>query len=211
MKRIILTLILCMSTLLGFSQLIQDLHSIYDPVFSDTEETDTTSTFSPFGLIKPGVNYSLSFGAGYSAFGRGMGMSNTYISPSISYSPNQKLQVIGGMTLSRNGFNGVSFNDEFASQQQQQSVAKTPMQVWAYAQYNLNNKLSIYAVGSVEQNQSYFSFYSNGVGIYDSQMLGLGLNYKISEKTSIGFRFNFDNSNKPFYGYGRSFGNGLLW
>lgn len=210
MKRLISTLIFCISTTLGFSQLIQDLHTIYEPVFHDIEEADTSAAFSPFGIIKPGVNYSLTVGAGYSAFGHGVGMSNTYISPSISYSPNQKLQVIGGLTLSRNGFNGVSLNDEFASQQQQ-SVTKTPMQVWAYAQYNLNSKLSIYAMGAVEQNQSYFSFYSNGIGMYDSQMLGVGLNYKISEKTSIGLRFDFDNSSNPFYGYGRSFGNGLLW
>lgn len=87
-------------------------------------------------------------------------------------------------------------------------MSQTPLQVWAYAQYNLNNKLSFYAMGSVEQNQSYFSPYSMGFGMYDSNMFAFGMNYKISEKTSIGFRFDFENSNNPFRNYSRSFGFG---
>lgn len=206
LKRTIFTLLFVALGLGCWAQLVQDLHTIYEPVFHGQEETDTTVVVTPFGVIKQGVSYSLSLGGGYSALGKGVGVSNTYISPSISYSPNQKVQVIGGLTLSRNGYNGISFKDAVIPQET--SMSQTPVQVWAYAQYNFNHKLSVYALGSVEQNQSYFSPYSNGIGMYDSKMLGLGLNYRISEKTSVGLRFNFENSNSPFYGYSRGSGFG---
>lgn len=174
------------------AQLVQDLHKIYNPVFNQGQTYDSTAIITPFGVIKPGVNYGLSLGTGYSFMGNGMGMSNSYVAPSISYSPNQKLQVIAGVTLSRNGFHGMSVPNEVGQVQAQTSA--NPYQAWAYTQYNFTNRFSVYAMGSVSQNQTFYSPLMNGIGNYNKQMYGVGFNYKISDKTSIGASFNFVNA-----------------
>jgi len=174
------------------AQLVQDLHKIYNPGFNQEQTYDSTAIITPFGVIKPGVNYGLSLGTGYSFMGNGMGMSNSYVAPSISYSPNQKLQVIAGVTLSRNGFHGINVPNEVGQGQVQTSA--NPYQAWAYTQYNFTNRFSVYAMGSVSQNQTFYSPLMNGIGNYNKQMYGVGFNYKISDKTSIGASFNFVNA-----------------
>lgn len=187
------------------AQLVQDLHKIYNPGFNQEQTYDSTAVITPFGVIKPGVNYGLSLGTGYSFMGNGMGMSNSYIAPSISYSPNQKLQVIAGVSLSRNGFHGMNVPNEVGQAQAQASA--NPYQAWAYTQYNFSNRFSIYAMGSVSQNQTFYSPLMNGIGNYNKQIYGVGFNYKISDKTSIGASFNFVNAQNQntFNGFGNPF------
>jgi len=175
------------------AQLVEDLYKIYDPIYYSTSSYDSSAIISPFGVIKPGVNYSLSMGTGYSSFGKGTGISGSYIAPSVSYSPNAKLQVIAGVSLSRTNMHGFDTPKGFSDNQLQTSA--NPYQAWAYSQYNFSNRFSVYAMGVVSQNQSYFSTYSNSLGTYNSQMFGVGFNYKISSKASIGASFNFVKAN----------------
>lgn len=196
MKRVFIIILLCAMAVASSAQLVSDLHTLYNPIFGRGASSDTTLRITPFGVVKPGISYGLSVGAGYSAFGGGVGLSNTYLSPTIAYSSGDKLQVVGGLTLSRNGFVGANFDSRLAPQEA--SMSQTPTQLWAYAQYNLNHKLSVYALGAVEQNQTYFSPFTNGFGQYSSQHYGVGISYKLSERTSIGASFNFRNTNNPY-------------
>lgn len=203
-----LFLLISISGLVGLSlsaQLIQDLHSVYNPVYNSESTYDSTVVITPFGVIKPGVNYGLSMGTGYSSMGKGVGFSNSYIAPSVSYSPNQKFQIITGVTLSRTGMQGMDIPKEVGNNPVQNS--SNPYQAWAYTQYNFSNRFSIYAMGSVSQNQTYYSPFMNSFGNYNSQMYGVGFNYKIGNKTSIGASFNFVNSQYPntFNGFGSQF------
>ncbi|MGE0076639.1 MAG: hypothetical protein AB7S48_02140 [Bacteroidales bacterium] len=205
-KRFILISVILMS---GYftsrAQLIQDLHKIYEPVYQQDILDDSSSVITPFGVIKPGVNYGLSFGTGYSFMGNGRGVSSSYVAPTIAYSPNQKVQVIAGVSLSRTGMHGFDMPKGVENDQFQTST--NPYQAWAYTQYNFSNKFSVYAIGSVSQNQSFFSPYSNSIGTYNSQMYGVGFNYKISSRTTIGASFNFVNAQStlnPFSSFGNS-------
>lgn len=191
---------------LGYSataQLIQDLHTIYEPILNGTEELDTTLVYSPLGIIKPGVNYHLTLGTGYSALGKGMGVGNAYIAPTISYSPNKKLQLVGGLSIARNHLNGMSWATADDTHAQQPPIGKKPLQIWAFAQYNFNNRLSVYAMGKINNNQPYISLYSNTLNQYNSQQFGIGLNYQINKRANVNVQFNFANSNNPLDTYRR--------
>lgn len=204
-KSLILFTLLSLFGMAARGQLVQDLYKIYDPVFGN-DDHDSTAILTPFGVIKPGVSYNLSVGTSYSSFGSGMGLSETYISPMVSYSPNQKLQVVAGISFSRTGTHGLSTPSPTNINTGQ--ALDNPYQAWAYTQYSFNNRFSVYAMGSVSQNQTYFSPYSRTLGSYNSQMYGVGFNYRISSKASIGASFNFVNRNPFGYqlgGYGNPF------
>lgn len=190
-KRMMFLMLMALVSSSLSAQLVQDLYRIYQPTYTNNAEQDSTAVITPFGIIKPGVNYGLSLGAGYSSFGNGRGMTNSYVAPTISYSPSQKLQVIGGVTLARNGMHGLDLPKEAGNNQL--TTTSNPYQAWAYTQYNFNNRFSVYAMGAISQNQSFYSPISRGVGTYNSQMYGVGFNYKISSRATIGASFNFLN------------------
>ncbi|MEW5844913.1 MAG: hypothetical protein AB1777_01465 [Bacteroidota bacterium] len=192
MKKIFLTAIVA-----GFAigslqaQLVQDLYRIYEPVYNKSQ-VDSAVVYTPFGIVKPGINYGLSMGTGYSFMGNGIGMSGSYIAPSVTYS-NNRLQVIAGVTLSRTNMHGINSTEgaNFA----QPFNGSNPYQAWAYTQYQFSKRFSVFAMGSVSQNQSFFSPYQNYMGTYNSQQFGVGFNYRLGPKTTIGASLNFVNRN----------------
>lgn len=192
MKKIFLTAIVA-----GFAigslqaQLVQDLYRIYEPVYNKSQ-VDSAVVYTPFGIVKPGINYGLSMGTGYSFMGNGIGMSGSYIAPSVTYS-NNRLQVIAGVTLSRTNMHGINSTEgaNFA----QPFNGSNPYQAWAYTQYQFSNRFSVFAMGSVSQNQTFFSPYQNYMGTYNSQQFGVGFNYRLGSKTTIGASLNFVNRN----------------
>lgn len=83
-----------------------------------------------------------------------------------------------------------------------------PVEAFAYGRYIVNNKLSVYGMGAFGNNQYYFSPYNSGFGQANYQNYSLGMDYRISDKVSIGASFGF--SNGPSFGYspyGNRFGN----
>ncbi|HRX32447.1 MAG: hypothetical protein H6537_11820 [Bacteroidales bacterium] len=187
------------ATFTAKSQLIQDLYKAYDPAYGSQIAADTAAVFTPFGIIKPGVNYGLSLGTGYSFMGGNRGVSGSYISPSMSYSVDGKLAVMGGVTLSRTSFSG--FNTSSVTNSNVEPNSGNPYSAWAYAQYSINKRLNVFAMGSVSNNQQYYSPWSNSFGTASFQNVGVGFNYKLTNKTTIGASFNFINQNglSPFY------------
>lgn len=193
MRKILMALALTgFTALVGQAQLIRDLHRIYEPVYKNAGSSDSASIYTPFGIIRPGVNYGLTMGTGYSFMGGGVGMSGSYIAPSVTYSHN-RLQVIAGVTLSRTSFHGLDIPAGDATEQNYNT--SNPYQAWAYTQYQFTNRFSVYAMGSVSQNQTFMSPYQNYFGTFNSQQLGVGFNYRLGSKTTIGASFNFVNHN----------------
>lgn len=187
--------------IVGFSlnpakaQLVQDLHRVYEPVYAKSE-MDSATVFTPFGIVKPGINYGLTMGTGYSFIGNGVGMSGSYIAPSVTYS-NNRFQVIAGVTLSRTNTHGISHPE--GNNLMPAYSSTNPYQAWAYTQYQFSNRFSVYAMGSVSQNQTFYSPLQNYMGTFNSQQFGVGFNYRIGAKTTIGASFNF--VNRPQNGY----------
>jgi hypothetical protein len=80
-------------------------------------------------------------------------------------------------------------------QANEQGVMGNPTEAFAYGRYLVNSKLSIYGMGAFGKNQIYMSPFQSGIGTSDYQQVSFGLDYKITEKTSIGASFLFYNNN----------------
>lgn len=192
MRKILLTAAIALYAINSLhAQLVQDLYRIYEPVYRSSK-TDSTAVFTPFGIVKPGINYGLSMGTGYSFMGNGIGMSGSYIAPSVTYSSN-RLQVVAGVTLSHTNLQGLKLPEDVNFTQPYSGA--NPYQAWAYTQYQFSNRFSVFALGSVSQNQTFFSPYQNYMGTYSSQQFGVGFNYRLGSKTTIGASLNFVNRN----------------
>jgi len=193
-KHVVLTLILVSGFAhLTNAQLVSNLYSIYNPISQQNSLSDT-AIFSPYGIIKPGKPvYNVTFGAGYTSLGRGMGFSSSSVSPTVAYAPNDKLQIVAGASFSYTNFNNMSAFNRTAANGGMQQTGGNPTQAFAYGQYQLNNRFSVYAMGSFAKNQLYFSPFNAGIGRADYQQMGVGFNYKLSSKVNIGASVNFTN------------------
>ena len=192
-KRVVLTLILVsVYAYISNAQLVNDLYKIYTPVSQNTNSKDTI--YSPFGIIKPGKpEYHVAFSAGYTSFGRGNGFSSSSVTPTVAFAPTDKVQIVAGATISYNNMSNMSmFKGGTGNPNMQQSVGN-PTQAFAYGQYQVSNRFSVYAMGAFSQNQPFISPYYSGIGTYNSKEFGVGFNYKLGRKTTIGASFNFSN------------------
>jgi len=190
-KRVVLSLILVASiSIITNAQLVSDLYKAYTPNSHINYSSDTT-IFSQYGILKPGKPvYNVTFGAGYTSMGRGMGFSNTSISPTMAFVPTEKLQVVVGATFSYMNFNNLPVSNSTPVNGNLQQNGDNPTQAYAYGQYQVNNRLDIYAMGSFAKNQLYTSPFYPGIGKADYQELGVGFNYKLGRRTTIGASFN---------------------
>ncbi len=197
-RQFFLSIILVCSLTFTKAQLVNDLHRIYNPVSQTTSSQDST-IFSPFGIIKPGnPQYSVSFNAGYTSFGRGNGFSSSSVTPTVAFAPSNKVQVVAGATISHNNMANMPMAKEGVNNSRMQQQGANPTQAFAYAQYQINNKFSVFAMGSFSQNQPYISPFYSGIATYNSQEFGVGFNYKLNSKVSFSGSFNY--SNGPMFG-----------
>lgn len=192
------TLILAAS--LSYGQLVRDLPSLYQPTILPQQED--TSSFKPWHRFTPGeTNYSLEVGTGYSSFGSNAGFSSSYISPMVSFSATENLQiVVGGRFSTTNIHNVPMFNQGVGTDNPQ--IAGNPTEAFAYGRYIVNNRLSVYGLGAIGKNQLYFSPFSAALGTANYQQYSVGMDYKVSEKVSIGASFGFTNG--PAFGFSPS-------
>lgn len=193
-KQVVLTLILVsIFTCISNAQLVNDLYKIYTPVSLNTSSQDTT-IYSPFGIIKPGKpEFHMSFGAGYTSFGKGMGYSSSTITPTVAFAPSSKVQIIAGASISYNNMNNMPMIKNRVGNPNMQQSAGNPTQAFAYGQYQVNNRFSLFAMGAFGKNQLFISPYYNGIGTMDYQEFGVGFNYKLGSRTTIGASINFTN------------------
>lgn len=193
-KRLVLTLILVsVIAYISNAQLVNDLYKIYTPISQSTNSSDS-SICSPFGIIKPGKpEYHVTFGAGYTSFGRGIGYSSSSVTPTVAFAPNNKVQIVAGASISYNNMNNMPMMKNSAGNSKMQQSSGNPTQAFAYGQYQVNNRFSVYAMGAFAQNQMFISPFQTGIGTINYQQLGVGFNYKLGSKTTIGASFNFTN------------------
>ncbi len=182
----------------SFGQLMRDLHKLYNPQYS-TRSVSDTSTFKPWKRFTPGkTDYSFEVGTGYSSFGSGIGMSSSYVSPSVVFSPTQNLMIEVGGRFSYNSFNGAPTLLPMPIGETQMANPGNPTEAYVQGIYIVNNKLSIYGTGAFGNNQLYYSPYNRGFSTTDYQHMSFGMNYKLSEKVSIGASFGITNG--PVWG-----------
>jgi hypothetical protein len=175
------------------AQLVRDLPSLYHPSSYYSNRGDTSS-FEPRRMFKPGqTNYSLEVGTGFASFGRGNGFSTSFISPTVSFSPTERLQIVAGGKFSYSNFNSTQMFNVQPEQVQGDTPAVNPTEAFAYGRYLISNRLSVYGMGAIGKNQIYISPYSLGVGTTDYQHFSFGMDFKISEKATIGASFGVTN------------------
>jgi hypothetical protein len=182
---------------ISHGQLVQDLHRLYVPSYS-SQDSDT-SNFKPWHRFTPGeTKYSMEMGAGYSSFGNNAGFSNSFISPMVSYSVSENLQITVGGRFSNTNFNNMPMFNHSGGLELSQRNGR-PTEAFAYGRYIVNNKLSVYGMGAFGKDQVYYSPYNAGFSTSNYQQYSIGMDYKVSEKVSIGASFGF--SNGPAYGF----------
>ncbi|HOP05311.1 MAG TPA: hypothetical protein PL017_13025 [Tenuifilaceae bacterium] len=192
-----LTLLLFSS--LSFGQLVRDLPLLYQPNY--VSQQDDSTEFRPWHRFTPGeTSYSFEVGAGYSSLGNNMGFSNSYVSPIVSYSATENFQITVGGRFSRTNFNNMNMINFNGGNVEGQLNSGVPTEAFAYGQYIINDKLSVYGYGAFGKNQTYFSpFNSAGFSTADYQQYSFGMNYRLNEKVSFGASFGITNG--PAFGY----------
>ena len=184
------------------AQLARDLYKLYNPAyFNRVESTSDSTNFDPWKINrshKP--TYSVEMGSSYSTFGGGL--SSTFISPMVSIMATDKLEITAGGKFSYANMGGMPLANGIGGQLPEHQSFGNPTEAFAFARYQLNDKLSFYGMGSYGKNQLYISPYTMGIGTTDYSHLSVGMDYKISEKFSIGA--SFGTTNGPAFGWGIS-------
>ncbi|HNV81971.1 MAG: hypothetical protein WBK12_05680 [Tenuifilaceae bacterium] len=193
LKFLLLLSIFAFGSLAGYSQLTRDLYKLYYPQFFQQHQIDS-SGFETWRTFKPGeTKYSLEVGTGFSTFGGGNSFTTSFISPMIAYSPTERLQIAVGGKFSHANFGNLSLGDFRAERFNGQVTPGNPTEAFAYGRYLVNSKLTVYGMGAFGKNLPYMSLYQSRFGTADYQHLSFGLDYKISDKTSIGASFGVTN------------------
>lgn len=182
-----------LATFSAAGQLVKDLHKVYSNGYFEQSSYDS-SAFKPWKSYTPGkTQYSFEVGTGYSSFGSGIGMSSSYVSPSVVFSPTQNLLIEVGGRFSYNNFNGAATVLPSANGEAQMANPGNPTEAYVHGTYLINSKLRVYGTGAFGNNQLYYSPYNRGFSTTDYQHVSFGMDYKISEKVSIGASFGFTN------------------
>jgi hypothetical protein len=203
LKRFLILAILSHLFFSANGQLLSELHKLYHPAYYYKNQADT-STFEPWNKFTPGqTNYSFEVGSSFSSYGGGI--SSSYISPMVSFMATDRLHIVAGGKFSyANIGNTPILNSQFDLGDG--PGIGNPTEAFAYGKFQVNDKLSVFGMGAFGKNQLYMSPFQAGIGTTDYQQFSFGMDYKISEKTSIGASIGFVNGPawgmSPFGGHG---------
>lgn len=181
-------LLVCLFSMALFAQQTEQ-EEYFDPNFKGINDSL---------LQKPQSNISAGLSAGSMFISSNYGnMFSSYIAPSVGYKLSDNFRVNGGLMFMQNNFFGLK-NSEL------NYYSKTNYNTLMFVQgeYLLNKNVILR--GTIIKDLNNFSDNFN----YDAY--SLGMDYKISNNSSIGFELQFSRSNQPFYhspGFGSTFGN----
>ena len=221
MKNVALLLLLSALSISGYSQLVEDLPSLYqvdstqqitaEPAFISGVKpaTPATATNSPFkpGLLK-NAHVGFELGTAFTSFGGGRNMLSTYVAPNISFQPTDRLQMYVGAYLGHNNANGFNNNDVI--------VESSPTAAYTGANYYLTNRVNLY--GNSMYGRGGYAAYPYGVN-NDFKSISVGFSYKVTPRTTVSAQFQWSTGlppygtnywNGPFQGYGTPFDNPAL-
>ena len=203
MKKVAILFALTLMTSSAFSQLIKDLASLYvvDTTLQSTAEPATlpeayivphklpaTNSFKP-SLLKD-AKVSLEVGSSFTTFGKSRNMLTTYLAPSVSFRPTEKVQVFVGAYVAHNNANGFKDDNVVA--------VSEPVAGYTGATYFLNDRVNLFGNGMYGRGG--YAMVPYGVN-NDYKSISVGVSYKISEKTSISAQFQVSQGLAPYGSY----------
>ena len=187
----------------GYSQLVEDLPSLY--AVDTTKEIKAQPAMLPDSYIatphlpssnplKPSLlkdaKVGLEVGSSFSSFGSGRSMFTTYLSPSVTFQPSQRMQVYVGAYVSQNNASGFKNDDVVAVAQ--------PVAGYSGATYFLTDRMNLFGNGIYGRGGYAITPY----GINNSyKSISVGVSYKISEKASISAQFQVSQGLAPYGSY----------
>jgi len=210
----IIKILLIVTTLFGLSNsgFTQNVFPLmpkyYQPVDSSIFETSQKEddTKKPT-LLKQHekFSYSVSLGTGFSSFGNNMSMMSSYISPSVNYQVNSKLNLtVNGMIMQNNmsgleGALGSGAQYSYNSSPSNYGISGT-------INYQLSERWSIFGDGAYFENQSVFNDYRAQMYNDDFKTFSIGVGYKVNEKFQFHLQYRYSdgldnlyNNYSPFY------------
>ena len=213
MKNIYLTIILVF--ILGFSGLSQNLPLMpkyYQPIDSSViaeNNKDEESKNSTLMKQHEKLSYSVSVGTGFSSFGNSTSMMSSYISPSINYQVNSKLNFSVNGVIMQNNMNGIESRYGAGSQYSYNS-SPTNYGISGMAYYQLSERWSVYGDGAYFENQSVFNDYRAQMYNTDYKTVSIGVGYKVNDKFHFNLQYRYSNGLDPAYNYMSPFYNTIL-
>ena len=152
------------------------------------------------------ISYSVTVGTGFSSFGNNMSMMSSYISPSVNYQVNSKLNfTVNGLIMQNNmsgleGVYGTGSQFSYNSSPSNYGISGT-------AYYQLSDRWSIFGDGAYFENQSVFNDYRADVYNTDFKTVSIGVGYKVNEKFNFQIQYRYSNGLDPYYSHTSPFYN----
>ncbi len=185
----------------NFGQVFPLMPKYYQPLDSSVlARDDKTEEQKKQTLLKQHekLSYSVAIGTGFSSFDNNMSMMSSYISPSLNYQVNSKLNfTVNGMIMQNNmnmpdGIYGNSAGYSYNSSPTNYGISGT-------AYYQLSERWSVYGDGAYFQNQSVFN--DSRAQMYDTdyKSLSIGVGFKISDKAYFNVQYRYSNGLNPAY------------
>lgn len=211
MKKIVLFLISVFAfNFAGYAQNVFPLMpKYYQPVDSSYfNKNDKKEEKKKETLIKnhEKVSYSVTVGTGFSSFGNNMSMMSSYISPSVNYQVNSKLNfTVNGLIMQNNmsgleGVYGTGSQFSYNSSPSNYGISGT-------AYYQLSDRWSIFGDGAYYENQSVFNDYRADAYNTDFKTVSIGVGYKVNEKFNFQIQYRYSNGLDPYYSHTSPFYN----
>jgi len=201
MRKVALLFVLLSTSSFAFSQLIKDLPSLYVVDSSQlTNYTPTALTESNIeaprtaghSIAKPALlkdaKVGLEVGSMFSSFGNGRNMLTTYLSPSVSFRPTDKIQVVVGGYMAHNDASGFGKTESSVT-------ALQPMGGYTGATYFLTDRMNLFGNGMYGRGG--YAVVPYGIN-NNFKSVSVGLTYKISEKVTFSTQFQWTNGLSPY-------------
>lgn len=200
MKSFFLFIILVLILNTGYSQVFPLMPKYYKPVDSTAFAKNEPEEEKKESLLKhhEKLTYNVTVGTGFSSFGNNMSMMSSYISPSLNYQVNSKLNFsVNGMIM-QNNMNGLESNFGSGSQYSYNS-SPTNYGISGTAFYQLSERWSIYGDGAYFENQSVFNDYRSEMYNTDYKTVSIGVGYKVNDKVQFNIQYRYSNGLDPAY------------
>ena len=153
-------------------------------------------------------SYSVTVGTGYSSFGNNMSMMSSYVSPSINYQVNSKLNITVNGMIMQNNMNGM---EKFYGVTPGYSYNSSPTNygISGTMYYQLSDRWSIFGDGAYFENQSVLNNYSAQMYNTDLKTISIGVGYKVNDKINFNLKYRYSNGLTTYNNYMSPFYNNI--
>ncbi len=170
----------------------------------DQNESNISLLNDNYSFMNPSTQFGMQLGSSFST-GYGGGMFSQSIAPYLTFRPGQNFSLMVGSVLSTSSFQGGTASLGVPVSAPNRFLSTT---VYAFGAYQLNPRLTITGGAWTERNNMGAMMFNDFPGQMNPQAFNMnasgmvmGLDYKISEKFSIGAGVNISNGYNPFNPY----------